>query len=608
MNPVSKKNKRPSPWQEDTALEESSDPLNEPDDKPSTMKTVAKTLIVVSLLSVAGFGYYYFFLRIAGPNVGLEFSKPDQILVGQPFSLAVSFSNYSDQILKSAKLSVLLPDGIAFLNGTPAQRVMEQNVGDIGPGSLNQQTFTLIAIKGGQTLARVEARLGYQTAGSSAEFQGHSEVDLPIGQPAVTLNFDVPQNVFSGESFDITVRYQNNSNEDFKNFQLRVDYPPVFQFTKSSVDPSRSNNQWKLGTLAKGSNGSFRITGSLIGPEQSYFNFHGLVTAEFLGQTYGISDQTASTVISASPLSLVPSLNNSSDYVSHIGDDVTYVLKYKNNSNVTIENIVVKAVLTGELFDFATLRSNASFDSLTRIVTWMTANTPALGAVGPGREGSVDLEIRLKSDFPIHRISDKNYTLKLNAQIESLTVPQGINASKTMSVANLENKVAGKLNLRVKALWRDSPAGIVNKGPYPPLVNRPTQYTVHWLVSNYATDASAVTVSSFLQSGARWTGVVKSNIDSQPSYDAASGKITWNVGTLIATKGVISPAAEAVFQIELTPAVNQLGQFVTFLGDTQVQGQDNFANLTLSDKVRALDTSLPDDASVTNLSNKTVQQ
>ncbi len=572
------------------------------------MKTFTKTSIFIVLAGAVGFGYYYFFVRLPQPNVGLEFSKPDQTLLGQPFSISVSFSNYSDQILKNAKLSVLLPDGVSFLNDSPDKRVLEQAVGDLGPGSVNQQTFTLIALNGSQTLKHIDAKLAYGTGGSSAEFQSQSGIDVPVGQPAIGLTFDAPQNVFNGEQFDVTVHYQNNSGQDFKNLRLKIDYPPVFQFIKSSTDASLGNNQWDLGTVPKNGNGVLTITGALIGPEKSFFNFHGSVTADILGQTYGVSDQTANISISASPLSIIPSVNNTADYVSHVGDELAYVLHYKNNSNTTFENITLKAGLSGELLDFSSIRTDASFDPIRKTFTWIAANTPALAALLPGQEGSVDVRIKLINDFPIKRISDRNYTLKLHVEINSPTVPQGTEAAKTMSVANLETKISGKLKIQSKALWRDASSGILNKGPFPPVVNKPTQYTIHWLVSNYATDVSNIEVNASLQAGARWTGVVKTNIASQPSYDSASGKIIWDVGNMTATKGIISPPAEAIFQIELTPAINQAGQLITFLSDTRIQGQDTFTNSALSGSAPVLTTGLPDDSTIGSTVNRTVQQ
>lgn len=611
LNSVPKNGKRPSPWKEDEKFyrrENAVVSLGGSLYGPSKMKKFAKAIFIIVLASAVGFGYYYFFVRVSQPNVGLEFSKPDQALVGQPFNVSVSFSNYSDKILKNAKLSLSLPDGVSFLNNSSDKRVSEQAIGDLGPGSVNQQTFTLIALNGAQSLKHIDAKLGYETAGSSAEFQSQSGVDVPIGGSAAVLSFDAPQSVFSGENFDITVHYQNNSSQDLKNLRLKIDYPPMFQFAKSSANGSLVNNQWDLGTVPKNGSGSFTITGSIIGSEQSYFNFHGSLTADFLGQTYTISDQAANVSISASPLSIVPSVNNASDYISHIGDNLTYTLRYKNNSDTAFENITVKANLTGELFDFSTITTNASFDPLAKTLTWIAANTPALAALPPGQEGSVEFRIKLKDNFPIRRISDKNYSLGLHAEINSPTVPQGTHAEKTMSVANLAAKVSGKLNIQAKALWRDAASGILNKGPYPPVVNKPTQYTIHWLVSNYATDVSNIGVSASLQSGARWTGVVKTNIDSKPGYDSASGKIVWDIGNMIATKGVASAPAEAIFQIELTPAANQVGALVPLLSDTQIHGQDMFTSSTLSDSARALDTGLPDDMTIATGQNRTVQQ
>ena len=611
LNSSRENNKHSSPWKEDEEAYEPREAAgsfnNSAYESSKSMKTFAKRIVLAVLLFAAGFGYYYFFARLPQPNVGLEFSKPDQTLLGQPFTVSVSFSNYSDQILKNAKLSVLLPDGISFLNDSPDKRVLEQAIGDLGPGSVNQQTFTLIALNGSQTLKHIDAKLAYETAGSSAEFQSKSGIDVPVGQPAVGLTFDAPQSVFSGENFDITVRYQNNSDRDFKNLRLKMDYPPMFQFVKSSEDASAGNNRWDLGTLPKGGGGVLTITGALTGSEQSYLNFHGSVTADILGQEYGISEQPADVSISASPLSVVPGVNGATDYVSRIGDELVYVLRYKNNSDTTFENITIKAGLNGELFDFSSIRTDASFDPITKTFTWIAANTPALAVLPPRQEGSVELRIKLSGNFPIRRISDRNYILKLHAEINSPTVPQGTNAQKTMSVASIETRVSGAVSIRSKALWRDAPSGILNKGPFPPVVNKPTQYTIHWLVSNYATDVSNIEVNASLQAGARWTGVVKTNIGAQPSYDPASGKIIWNIGNMAATKGVISPPAEAIFQIELTPAVNQVGQSVTFLSDTRVQGQDVFTNSTLTDSARALDTSLPDDATITE-GNRTVQQ
>ena len=603
-----KKEKVSSPWKEDEKLGNF-----EPEEKlveNSPMKTFAKIAVFILVVAFAGFSYY-FFTRPAGANVAIEFSvNPSQIFAGNPFTLTIPVSNFSDQVLKNVRLSISLPAQISYLDGSSDQRIVEKNIGDIGPGSVNSNNdFRLLALGDVQTLRHIDARLSYQLAGSTADFENKSGVDISVGQQAVDLSFDLPQGVFGGSNFDMTVKYQNNSGRDFSDdVLLKMDYPSGFQFAKSSVGPApANNNQWNLGKLPKGASGNLTITGSIVGAGQSSFDFHGSVSTGFNGQTFTIAEQTGSVSISASPLSISPSLNGSADYVAHADDRLIYSLRYKNDSSDAFQNITIKASLSGEMFDFSSLRTNASFDSIRNTFTWVTANAPALAQLSPGEEGTATIEVNLKKDFPIRRISDKNYSLKLQVEINSPTVPAGTAASKTVSVANMETKVAGKIAISVKALWRDASSGILNSGPYPPRVNQPTKYTIHWLLTNYSTDVSGVQASAFLQSGARWTDITKSNTDNQPKYDSTTGKVTWDVGSLMATKGVISQKPEAIFQVEVTPAVNQVNQLITFLGDTSVDAQDNFTGTQLSDTGQALTTALPDDQTITS-GDRGVQQ
>ncbi|MDO8664856.1 MAG: hypothetical protein Q7K44_04950 [Candidatus Liptonbacteria bacterium] len=605
------KKKVSSPWKEDEKLGDF-EPKKDTSEN-SSMSTFAKVAIFfIFVAAIFSSAYYYFFMRPAGANVAIEFSvNPDQVFAGNPFILTIPVSNFSDQVLKNVRLSIYLPDKISYLDGSSDQRIVEKNIGDIGPGSVNSNNdFKLLALGDVQTLRHIEAKLAYQLAASTADFESKSGVDISVGQQAVDLSFDLPQGVFGGSSFDMTVKYQNNSGRDFSDdVLLKMDYPSGFQFVKSSIAPTSGNNtQWNLGKLPKGANGSLTLTGSIVGAGQSSFDFHGAVSTGFNGKTFTIAEQTGSVSISASPLSISPSVNGSTDYVARAGDRLIYNFHYKNDSSEVFQNIIIKASLSGEMFDFSSLRTDAAFDPIRNTFAWMTANAPVLAKLSPGEEGTVSIELNLKKDFPIRRISDKNYSLKLQVEINSPTVPSGTAASKTVSVADMETKVAGKIAIGAKAFWRDASSGILNNGPYPPRVNQPTKYTVHWLLTNYSTDVSGIQTSAFLQSGAKWTGVTKSNIDNQPSYDSSTGKVTWDVGNLMATKGVISQQPEAIFQVEVTPAENQLNQLITFLSDTSVTGQDNFTGIQLSDTGQALTTALPDDKTIETSVSRGVQQ
>ena len=55
---------------------------------------------------------------------------------------------------------------------------------------------------------------------------------------------------------------------------------------------------------------------------------------------------------------------------------------------------------------------------------------------------------------------------------------------------------------------------------------------------------------------------------------------------------------EAVFQVEATPAVNQVGQSLELMNETSLTATDVFTNQDLTDKDGVITTDLPDDNNV----------
>jgi hypothetical protein len=309
-----------------------------------------------------------------------------------------------------------------------------------------------------------------------------------------------------------------------------------------------------------------------------------------------------------SPLKLTLALNDSQNYVAGLGDSLDYKISYVNNSSIALQNAVITAKLTGAMFDLQTLRGTGSFNSITNVVTWNGANTPALQNIAPGESGSVDITVHTKPSFPIRLPSNKNYTLEVRSQITSPTVPVGTAAGATISVADLISKVGGEVVFSGFGYWRDPKSHITkNTGPYPPTVNQPTQYTIHWTIANYSTDIANVTVSAYLQSGTTCTGQFESNVSGTlPICDATTGLVKWTIPWIPATTGVISPSAEAVFQVVSTPAVNQIGANVTLIGPSSLTATDQFTSSTVAESADAVDTSLPSDSSL-NAGSRSVQ-
>ncbi|MCL5733959.1 MAG: DUF11 domain-containing protein [Patescibacteria group bacterium] len=592
-----------SPWKEQITTK--------PRSNPSRKKWVIIGVIfaVVVALIITGINLYFYYQNsLVNQGVGIEFSGDSKAYVGQSFKLTVNYFNNSNLVLKDASLSLILPDNISFLDSNNGQRVEQKSIGDLGPGSIGNATYNLIALGGAQSLQTVRAALSYDLLQTTINhFERQSSVDINILDPIVSVSLSAPQNIVSGENFDMTINYKNNTDQALSNVSLSLVYPPVYNFSSSSVKPTSGNNTWSLNSLAPGTSSSFTITGSVVGPDQSFFEMEADVNAQLNGQNYQVNNQKLQLSITSSPLSVSVSLNDNPNYISKLSDNLNYTITYKNNSSVTFQNAVITAALTGDLYDFSSSQTNGYFNGLTQTFTWNSSNLPELASVAPNQEGSVNLSLNTKGSYPIRMISDKDFSLKLKAKIVSQTILPNSNTSQTVGLAELDTPIQGQVSIASYGYFRDAASGILNSGPFPPKVNQPTEYTIHWIITNYATDISNVKIQANLATNVTWTGTVKSSISSQPTYDPNSNTITWQIDNIPATTGVISPPIEAIFQIKNTPAITQLNNIAPLVGPVALTATDDFTNTQLSASANVVDTSLPNDKTVAGQGGAVIQ-
>ena len=593
----------------------SSQPI--PPEGPSFFHRHKLAFFTIGLLLAIGLVglVFYLLLPAPAPNIKISFSSPDTIVLGQPFPLAITVSNESKSVLKNAQLDIILPNGLSFVGQDPTQRVMSEQIDTLSSQTINPpESVQIIATGNSATSQNITVKLGYETAETAGtQYETDANTTLVIGeQSAITINYTYSQSIFSGQNFDTVVNYQNNTNAALQDVKFTMQYPPAFNFIRSTLQPLDSSNAtWDLGSLGANATGTFTITGNIVGPSGVQYQLAGTPTIKFSNQNYALNipNANAEFLVIASPLSLSLSVNGSLSYIAKPGGTLNYTVTYTNNSNIAFQGTNISVALVGSMFDFSTVKTPGAFNSNTNTITWNAANAPDLLSVAPGQSGSVTFSVATRSSYPIRLPSDKNYTLKINAQIESPTVPENTAGTDTRSIASLTNKIAGSLVIAAKGYRRDPTVTITNSGPYPPVVNSATQYTIHWDITNYSTDAQNVTVSAYLQSGTTFTGQIKSNVvSSTPVYNSGTGQITWTIPLLPATTGVISSPAEAVFQVSNTPSIAQVGQSVTLLGTTDVTSTDVFTGMTVHTSDDAITTALPDDTSIGASASRAVTQ
>ena len=318
--------------------------------------------------------------------------------------------------------------------------------------------------------------------------------------------------------------------------------------------------------------------------------------ANFGGQDYPIAEESVALSPSASPLSLQILVNNQSDYVAKIGDVLNYSIRYQNNSGIALADAKIKATLVGGMLNLTALKTSGAFDSNTQTLSWDSGNLPALKILDPGASGQVDFKVSVKNVFNLERLNDRNFSIRLSVTMDSPSVPFYLSASRT-SVRNVsDTKISGLVLVNAQGAYNDGESGVANQGVLPPRVGQATQYTIHWLVKNFATDLNNAEIKANLAPGVKWIGGVNASVGNVPIYNPGDNQVIWNIDRVAATKGILSPPAEAIFQIEATPDETMVGAPEPLIGATHLKATDNFTGLILESLVGPVTTAMLDDA------------
>ncbi len=575
------------------------------DNSPRWLK---RTLIIgasIGLLVIA-LGALFIFTYLGEPRgVSVDVYAAQSVTRGTPFDVSVNVTNNANMPLQNGSITLNLPNGLVALT-TADPSVVSEKLGDVKSGSLTKRTYTLLPVGAVGNDEKITVTFAYEVGGGS-RFETDASQDVTVRDAAVQITAKTPNQVLSGSTFSFDLSYANISDADIKNATLEADYPDGFKFDSASVTPSSFTNYWDLGTLPAHLTSTITITGRFSDASQSGISIPVKVATTIDGQDYTIADLTVQITPSPSPLGLTVLINGQDGYVARIGDTLHYAVRYQNLSGIALSNLTIRVALTGELLDFSSLNTSGTYAPSSQAITWSSANMPSLALVSPGGSGEVDFDIALKNQFNLQRLNDKNYYVRSDVTASSPSVPYYLSSSNTSAEVITDTKVSGAIAIAARAYYRDALSQSANAGNLPPKVGQPTQFTVHWLLSDYANDTNNIEVRATLPADAKWTGTVKSNGDTSPQYDASSNSVVWDIPKMTANRGVLTDPLEAGFQVEATPQAGDVGQYETILGKTQATATDSFTGATLTDSADPLTTALPLDDTVSQTQGIVVQ-
>jgi len=578
--------------------------FNRPDEKPKSRKKyfqIGLIVVIVIILIVAAVIFFKSWFSFSKAKVELEVIAPTEIASGEEVLFTVRYQNNNRVVLKDAKLIIDYPQGTYSIEGKElTQETIELE--DILAKRRGSKDFKIRLTGEKDSAKSLTVRLSYRPENIGSRFENSATFKINITSVLLGLYLTAPQKAVSGEEVSYALDYMNNSEEDFPNLKIEIDYPSGFYFTSAQPEPDEENNIWQIQGLKKNERGTIRISGSLEGREGENKTLTARIVKEENGKFLKYSQTDAITQISAAPLQISLFLNNKEGERNvNSKERLSYKIKFTNNTDIALSQLVLKAYLQGEMFDFKTLSLSEKgfFDSLNNIVTWSAAGVSSLALLPPGESGEVQFTVYLKKDFSITDSNDKNFQASMRAELETLNVPPQFNIDKLKIEKTLNSKINTNIVLQAKGYHNETTANISNFGPIPPQVNKTTAYTIHWQITNASNDLENVKVTTVLPQGIEWKNVYTSlGEGAQLEYNERTKLIVWKINRIPAATGFLIPVSELVFQVAITPSITQVGTTPVLIDESKLEAKDIFTGEILEVFDTAIATDIPDDPSV----------
>lgn len=568
---------------------------------------IAAVLIIIALPVLS-----YFYYRASDSSIDFTATAfASNVKPGEKIDVRVYIKNNSKNSLQKIDLIFNLPEGIASESGS-RDKIHRKRLGDIGPGGEHEEIATFIALpvasESGQVSSKreIQASIGYALGNLTANFVKSQAVEVEVENLPLEFNIIAPEEVVAGTEFEVVAGYKYFGETQSPEMKLIMDYPATFKKIGSTPKPDSGENAWIIKPLSTGEAGKIALRGNIDLSEGEKISMTARLIIKIAGKDYAVFNVPIDISVGESPLSL--ELKLADDKLSYRpGETINYKINYKNNTDITLENIKVSLRLTGEMYDFSTIQAaGAMFTNATKTVFWDSVSMPALSKLDPLGSGELLLSIEIADNYPIKKLNDKNFSVKAEARIESPTVPPGLSASKTVNSSSLTTKLAGNVVVEARGFYRDADSLILNEGSLPPRVGQSTEFTVHWVLTNYATDVTNIEVVSKLEPGVVFTEEVKGNTASLAVYDKDSNEVRWQLDKVFATTGITGEKLEVIFQVRATPTSNMIGNYMPLLGETKVEALDDFTGFQIVNIDPSLTTRLEDDLTVQENQGKVI--
>lgn len=526
---------------------------------------------------------------VSSDHLSIAIQGPTTVSGGESVPLLITVTNDNPLPVRGAKLEIDFPDG-AFTSedaSEPLLHVVEE-LGDIAPGASVRKTVRAAFFGEENRKLSIPISVEYVTDNSNATFVAREEYGLVISTAPVTLSVESLSEVPSGQPLTLTLLVRSNAVAPLENIAVRAEYP--FGFTVAEASPVSKDDIFSLGTLEPGEEERIVITGPLSGieGEERVFRFsvgslRAADSAEF-GVAYASKD--AQVQITKSFLAVTLEVNRTQgDAIIRTGELNAALVSWQNALATSILDGKISIALEGAALDPSSVKATGGFyRSSDRTVLFDSSGNPGLRELLPGQGGTGSFNFSTKTGSAMDAL--RNPSITLTASVSGRRVGEDRVAETVTSTLTRTLKVATDLTVSPRVVHTVGPFD--NTGPWPPVADQKTTYTVLLSAKNTVNSVASAVVRTTLPSYVRFTG--QSNPVGAVAYNEATREVSWSMGEMGA-----GTSRDASFQVELLPSTSQRGTSPLLTGEVSVSGFDRFVQQEVTHAASALSTEASSD-------------
>ncbi|HBP00647.1 MAG: hypothetical protein UY41_C0048G0002 [Candidatus Moranbacteria bacterium GW2011_GWE1_49_15] len=497
--------------------------------------------------------------------------------------------NYSENFLPSE-------------TGNEGLRILSSGSSTIAVGEIGARQEKKIILEGAfyapeDAPVYIKAKALYSPGSYTTRYELENQIGINIKSSPVFVDLTAPVSAMDGDNLSYVIDYKNLDVKPLENAQVRAIYPNGFEFVSAEPKPSEGSNVWHLGTFPAGGTGKIIIQGRITGSKGESKTVQALIGKIGPdGSVLAYNKREKVTAMTQSPLSVYQAAVNVEDGILDPGEEIRYVVRYKNSGDSLLRNVVINVELKSRVLDISKMRiAKGYYDSKSGMITWKSSEIPELANMPIGFEGEVAFSVPVLEILPVAGESDKNYSVYSVAKMDSTDIldPEGKN--KVIMSNALDLKVNTKALLSVNGYRQD--ANIENFGPMPMMIGSETSFVVRWDLANVSNDISGAKVVASLPSGVKWTGKIYPTGE-KISYDIRTNEIVWEIGDVPAGKGILNSKKSVAFQVSVVPQPNQVNQELRLINPSKLTAKDNFTESVITVEEKEKTTRLTEDKSI----------